>query len=82
MTSRGSVLLLLAISGIVLLNSCTKKYTCQCSIKYSGTPGLPDSTANEYEIINSKTNAEKICKDASFEKEQNGIKVVETCKLY
>jgi hypothetical protein len=82
MTSRGFVLLLLAISGTLLLNSCTKKYTCQCSIKYSGMPGLPDSTVNEYEIINSKANAEKICKDASFEKEQNGIKVVETCKLY
>ncbi len=64
------------------MSSCTKKYTCQCSIKYSGAPGLPDSTTNEYEIIDSKKNAEKLCKDESFEKEENGIKVVETCKLY
>ncbi|MCF8450393.1 MAG: hypothetical protein K9G49_11035 [Taibaiella sp.] len=79
---RGSVLLLLAVAGIVGMSSCVKKYTCQCSIVYSGAPGLPDSTTNEYDINDTKKAAESLCEDASFEKIENGIKIVETCKLY
>ncbi len=75
------VLLLAAICAVTV-TSCTKKYTCQCAIKYSGTPGLPDSTTNEYRIYNTKSEAEKLCKEESYEKTQNGIKVTETCKLY
>lgn len=82
MRFRGSVLLLLAVASVMLLNSCVKNYTCQCSIQYSGTPGLPDSTVNEYEIYNTKKAAESLCEDQSFEKEENGIKVRETCVLY
>jgi hypothetical protein len=82
MKMRGSVLLLLAVAGIVGMSSCVKKYTCQCSIVYSGAPGLPDSTVNEYEITDKKEAAESLCKDASYEKVENGIKIVEKCKLY
>jgi len=62
--------------------SCTREYTCQCWIKYSGAPGLPDSTLHEYPIRDSKKNAKKICKDNSYQAEQNGIQTKEDCALY
>lgn len=82
MRFRSSVVLLLAVAGVMAMSSCTKKYTCQCVIKYSGAPGLPDSVVNEYEMIDKKKSAESACKEESFTKEENGIKVEETCKLF
>jgi len=43
---------------------------------------MPDSTVKEYEIVDSKKKAESLCKDQTYEKEANGIKLTETCKLY
>lgn len=82
MKLRSSLLLIFALLGVLSLNSCVKKYTCECSIVYSGAPGLPDSTTNSYEITDTKSNAESLCSEESFEHEENGIKVVEKCKLY
>ena len=84
MRSRGSVLLLLAVFGTIFMTSCSKKYICQCKIMYSGSPGLPDSTANEFDIYNTKSAAESICKEESYENTDSntGIKVKETCVLY
>jgi hypothetical protein len=83
MKVRSSVLLfVVAVSGILLVSSCNKNYTCQCTIKYSGSPGLPDSTATEYKVYNTKSGAKALCEDESFEHVENGIKVVETCTLY
>ncbi len=75
-------LLLVAACGMVLMSSCTKKYTCQCKVTYSGAPGLPDSSVREYEIYNSKSGAESECEEASYEHEEDGIKVKEECALY
>ncbi len=82
MKLRGSVFLLLAVVSVLAMGSCTKKYTCQCLIKYTGAPGLPDSVVNEYDIVDKKAAATSACKNESFEKEVNGIKVTETCHLY
>lgn len=82
MKLRTSATLLLTMGSLLLVTSCVKKYTCQCQIKYSGSPGLPDSTVNEYEIVDKKKNAESTCQKQSYEKNNNGIKVTETCKLY
>lgn len=83
MKFRGSALLLfVAVAGVLAMSSCVKKYTCQCVIKYSGAPGLPDSVVNEYDITDSKKGAESKCKEESFEHVDNNIKVVETCKLF
>jgi hypothetical protein len=82
MKIRGSVLLMLAVVSVLAMVSCTKKYTCQCQLKYTGAPGMPDSVVNEYEIYDTKTKATDLCKKESYEKEENGIKITETCKLY
>ena len=82
MKLRSAVLLFVAVISVLSVSSCVKKYTCRCLIKYSGAPGLPDSNYNEYEVYNSKKGAESVCKEASFTKEEDGIKVTETCKLY
>jgi len=82
MKLRGSTILLLVLGTMLVATSCVKKYTCQCQVKYSGAPGMPDSTVKEYEIVDSKKKAESLCKDQTYEKEANGIKLTETCKLY
>lgn len=84
MRYRGTVLLLLAVSGVMIMSACTKKYTCQCKVLYSGTPGLPDSSVREFEIYNTQSAATSMCKDESYESTDpaTGIKVKETCVLY
>lgn len=74
--------LVLLVAGLVMLNSCTKKYICHCSIQYSGTPGLPDSTFQEYDIIDNKAGATAKCKAESKTADNNGIHTVENCYLY
>ena len=82
MKFRNTLLLILAAGAVLSTSSCLKSYTCQCITTYDGYPGLPDSTITEYKIYNSKAGAESICKDASIDKTENGIKTVEACKLY
>lgn len=74
--------LIIAFFCIVATSSCVKKYTCQCVIKYSGVPGLPDSAIQEYDITDKKSNAESACKAESYTHDANGIHTEETCKLY
>lgn len=76
------LLIFIALAGIVSMSSCIKSYTCHCDIKYTGAPGLPDSTFKEYEVKDLKSGAESKCKDESGLYENNGIKAVETCYLY
>ena len=76
--------IVLASVFIVLLSStsCTKKYTCHCDFTFSGAPGLPDSNFVEFDITDTKSKAETICKGESKTFEKNKIKTVETCYLY
>jgi hypothetical protein len=64
------------------LTSCVHEYICQCVISYSGQPGLPDTTVNEYTIKDTKKKAESACEGHSGTYETNGIKTVEDCHLY
>jgi hypothetical protein len=64
------------------MNSCTKKYICHCDIKYSGAPGLPDSSAQEYDITDTKDGATSKCKAESGTFDNNGIHTTESCYLY
>lgn len=82
MKLRTSLLLGIAIVGCITMNSCTKKYTCQCAITYSGYPGLPDSTTQSYYITDSKSGAKSKCSGESGTYDNNGIHAVETCVLY
>jgi hypothetical protein len=82
MKFRVFLLLAVAFAGVISMSSCVKEYTCQCVIKYSGVPGLPDSVVNEYSIQDTKSGAEQKCKDESGTYNTNGVQTVEACKLY
>ena len=84
MKFRTTILLLLAIAGSTYMTSCNKSYTCQCSIVYSGYPGLPDSTEQTYTIVNSSSGAKSQCKNNSDSSTNtaSGITTVEKCILY
>lgn len=76
------LVLALLVTCSFSMMSCVKNYTCQCVIKYSGYPGLPDSTINTYTITNDKTDAQSKCKSESGTYSNPPITTVETCILY
>jgi len=82
------VLLLLVFTAVVSMSSCIKTYTCHCSITYSGIPGLPDSTNQEYQIKDTQSGAKSKCAAASGTYNntpyvgQSGITTTENCYLY
>lgn len=82
MKIRLSVLVAIAFAGVISMSSCVKKYTCHCNFVYSGAPGLPDSSYNEYEIKDSKSNAKSKCTGQSGTFDNNGIHTEETCYIY
>jgi hypothetical protein len=77
-----SFLLFVAIAGIMVMSSCVKNYTCQCTISYSGTPGLPDTVTQQYSISDTKSGATSKCKGNSGTYSNNGIATVESCVIY
>ncbi|GAA4448236.1 hypothetical protein [Rurimicrobium arvi] len=64
------------------MSSCTQEYRCQCTIKYSGMAGLPDSSMNEYTIKDTKKKAQSLCKENSVTMDKNGVTTTETCQLF
>jgi len=82
MKFRPFVLVAMAVIGMVTMGSCTKNYTCQCVISYSGQPGLPDTVVNNYNIKDTKSGAKSKCSGNSATYSQNGINTVENCYLY
>ena len=82
MKLRQSILMALAVAGIITSSSCVKKYICHCNINYSGVPGLPDSTTKEFDISDTKSKAKSKCEAESGTYNNNSIKTVETCYLY
>ena len=82
MKFTATILFTLAIAGTFCMTSCTKTYTCHCDIVYSGTPGLPDSSVQEYTIQDSKSGAKSKCSGESGTHTNNAITSVETCYLY
>jgi hypothetical protein len=72
----------LALFMVVGMSSCVRDYICRCDKKYTGYPGLPDSSYVEYPITDKKDQAKSLCEGASFNAELNGIKTEENCHLY
>lgn len=79
---RTASVLLPVLTVALLAGSCTQDYICQCTIRYSGKPGLPDSSVREYNIRDKKETARTLCADNSFTLDSAGIKTEETCVLY
>ncbi len=79
-----STLLLGTLCLVFACSSCVREYTCQCKIKYSGQPGLPDSTIREYPIRNSKDKAQALCEQNSSHTTDNSSHITtdEDCKLF
>jgi hypothetical protein len=71
-----------ALLIIIASSSCTKEYTCQCTIKYKGIVGLPDSSINEYQVRDTKSKAKSICEGNSATFEKDNVTTTETCKLF
>jgi len=67
---------------IILASSCTQQYQCQCTISYSGAPGLPDSVVSQYPIRDTKKKAKSTCEGKSAVYVNDGITTTETCQLY
>jgi len=84
MKFRTTILLVLAVAAAISMTSCTKSYTCQCSIVYTGAPGLPDSSEQVYNITNTSSAAKSACSGNSFTHTDatTGIVTTETCILY
>ena len=82
MKLRFPTILAAAFIAATVLSSCTRTYICQCTVKYSGEPGLPDSSIREYEIRDTKKKAKSTCEANSGTYQTGNIKTVETCKLY
>jgi hypothetical protein len=82
MKKRPALLLVLALVSMVGFSSCVRDYICQCKITYSGQPGLPDSTVNEYNIRDTKNKAKQACENNSFTSSEGGINTKEDCHLY
>lgn len=75
--------LLLLAATITLMSACTRDYTCRCGIKYTGKPGLPDSTTKDYTIKDTKSHAKELCEANSVDyTDADSVHTVENCYLY
>ena len=77
-------LLPVALLAVALpaLSSCTREYVCQCTIVYTGQPGLPDTVHREYPLRDTKSKARDLCQGNSYESTTGGITTKESCDLY
>ncbi|MBS1774125.1 MAG: hypothetical protein JST82_14805 [Bacteroidetes bacterium] len=82
MKLRLGALLVVAFFMITSMSSCVHDYICQCTIKYTGTPGLPDSVTHEYNISDTKKKAKSTCQGNSKKFDKDGIHAEENCDLY
>ncbi|MBS1586821.1 MAG: hypothetical protein JSS82_14895 [Bacteroidetes bacterium] len=82
MKLRPFLITAVALASIIGMSSCSRNFTCRCTIKYSGVPGLPDSTSSEYTINDSKAHAQSLCEGGSYVTNQNGVHTEENCELF
>jgi len=77
-------ILILSVATMALLSttSCTKEYTCQCTITYSGVAGLPSPQVNEYPVRDTKKVAKSLCESKSASFQNGNVKTVENCQLF
>lgn len=68
---------------VASLSACTEEYTCQCVVKYYGTPpGITDSSVFEFAIRDTKKQAAAKCEANSTKQTQDNITMDEQCRLY
>ncbi len=82
MRLRPTLWLVMLFFVMIGMSSCVRKYICHCQISYTGSPGLPDTVIKEYDITDTKTNAQSTCRSNSKTFDNNGIHTVENCDLY
>lgn len=77
-------LLTITIGGLFIFStsSCTREYTCQCVMSYTGAPGLPDTTVREYSIRDTRKKAEDLCQGNSKVYQEGTITTHEDCDLW
>ena len=74
---------LFVIIVLSFATSCTREYTCQCEVTYSGNPpGLPGKEIHEHAIKNTKKDAAKECEANSTKETENGITMDVKCQLF
>lgn len=77
------ILLILFVFVIGIMSSCTREYTCQCVVKYTGNPpGIPDSAMHEFAIRDTKKEAKSKCEANSTTVSQDNVTMTEKCQLY
>lgn len=76
--------ILLSFTVFVLFGatSCVRDYTCQCTVTYSGAPGLPDSSIQQYSVRDTKAKAKSACEGKSGNYTTGSISMKEKCILY
>jgi hypothetical protein len=77
-----SLLLALPVAMLFFATSCTRNYTCQCTMTYTGAPGLPDGETRSYTIKDTQGGAKSKCEASSQSYDKNGIHTVESCDLF
>ena len=84
MKKLSTFLLTTAILGGFMLagSSCTREFTCQCTMTYEGSPGLPDSAVRQYTIQDTKKNAKDMCEGNSRVYQEGTIITHEDCALW
>ncbi len=80
--SRFGLAAALVVAVVMSSSSCVKTYICHCDIAYSAKPGLPDSTSSEFNITDTKGNAETQCRAQTKVYYKNATYTVENCYLY
>ena len=82
MKFKFSIFAALVFTVLAASSSCTKTYICHCVINYTNAPGLPASTYTEYNITDTKGNAQSSCREASGVYHNNNTYSVDSCYLY
>ncbi len=82
MKTKSIFLILSIISVILIFASCTRRYTCQCTMVYAGAPALPKERVTEFPIKDTKKKAQSYCEGRSRVYNENGQTTTETCELF
>ena len=78
-----TIIVLILLSTLLSLSSCTREYICQCAVEYKGNqPGLPETDTVEYFIKDKLDEASKKCEANSVEISNEGVTFKETCVLF
>lgn len=82
MKTKTIFLILSIISVALIFASCTRRYTCQCTMTYSGAPSLPKESVSEFPIRDTKKKAKSYCEGRSKVYNENGQTTTEDCELF